>query len=353
MREVPTNSRTNLPTITRTQVSSNVGANMRTQVSSNVGANMRTQVSPGLAPDLNAKPGQILIAMAGAFSFALLILGSKTLAVPFAFLGAAVPLMVSKRKIDKRKNALANIWPELLDHMISGLRSGLSIAETLTSLAHRGPEVSRPIFVAIERDLRGGMEISSVFKSLKAEFNDPVADQVCEVLDFARGTGSRDTALTLRTLGDFIRSDIAVRGEIRAKLGWVKNSAIVAAVAPWILLAILSAQPSTLAAFSTPTGIIILITGVIMSLVAYLWMGRVGRIPEIPRIFNGENDPHKRDAGNQHKRDGKNQHTRDGKNQHKRDASNQHKRDAKKFSNRLNHGQAVVGNFETARGIHA
>ena len=341
MREVPTNSRTNLPTITRTQVSSNVGANMR------------TQVSPGLAPDLNAKPGQILIAMAGAFSFALLILGSKTLAVPFAFLGAAVPLMVSKRKIDKRKNALANIWPELLDHMISGLRSGLSIAETLTSLAHRGPEVSRPIFVAIERDLRGGMEISSVFKSLKAEFNDPVADQVCEVLDFARGTGSRDTALTLRTLGDFIRSDIAVRGEIRAKLGWVKNSAIVAAVAPWILLAILSAQPSTLAAFSTPTGIIILITGVIMSLVAYLWMGRVGRIPEIPRIFNGENDPHERDAGNQHKRDGKNQHTRDGKNQHKRDASNQHKRDAKKFSNRLNHGQAVVGNFETARGIHA
>ena len=341
MREVPTNSRTNLPTITRTQVSSNVGANMR------------TQVSPGLAPDLNAKPGQILIAMAGAFSFALLILGSKTLAVPFAFLGAAVPLMVSKRKIDKRKNALANIWPELLDHMISGLRSGLSIAETLTSLAHRGPEVSRPIFVAIERDLRGGMEISSVFKSLKAEFNDPVADQVCEVLDFARGTGSRDTALTLRTLGDFIRSDIAVRGEIRAKLGWVKNSAIVAAVAPWILLAILSAQPSTLAAFSTPTGIIILITGVIMSLVAYLWMGRVGRIPEIPRIFNGENDPHERDAGNQHKRDGKNQHKRDGKNQHKRDASNQHKRDAKKFSNRLNHGQAVVGNFETARGIHA
>jgi len=357
MRDLPANSGANVPANSRT----NVQKITHTKVSSYVDANSRTQMRPGLAPDLSAKPGQILIAMAGAFCFALLILGSKTLAVPFAFLGAAVPLMISKRKIEKRKNALANIWPELLDHMISGLRSGLSIAETLTSLAHRGPEVSRPIFVAIERDLRGGMEISAVFKSLKAEFNDPVADQVCEVLDFARGTGSRDTALTLRTLGDFIRSDIAVRGEIRAKLGWVKNSAIVAAVAPWILLAILSAQPSTLAAFSTPTGIAILITGVIMSLAAYFWMGRVGRIPEIPRIFNGENDPHKRDASNRHNRDASNQRTSVAGNQRTsvagnqrwRNARNQHKSVARKVSNGLNRGQAAVGNFEKARSNHA
>ena len=355
MREEPANSRTNVPANSRTKVQTV----SYPKVSSYVDANMRTQVSPGLAPDLSAKPGQILIAMAGAFCFALLILGSKTLAVPFAFLGAAVPLMISKRKIEKRKNALANIWPELLDHMISGLRSGLSIAETLTSLAHRGPEVSRPIFVAIERDLRGGVEISSVFKSLKAEFNDPVADQVCEVLDFARGTGSRDTALTLRTLGDFIRSDIAVRGEIRAKLGWVKNSAIVAAVAPWILLAILSAQPSTLAAFSTPTGIAILFTGVIMSVVAYFWMGRVGRIPEIPRIFNGEYELHKHVATNQRTRDATNQRTRvagnqsscDAGNLQKREATNQRTRDAKKLLNGLTRGQGAGGNFETARDI--
>ena len=353
MRDLPANSRANSRT--------NVQTITLTKVSSYVDASSRTQMSPGLAPDLSTKPGQILIAMAGAFCFALLILGSKTLAVPFAFLGAAVPLMVSKRKIEKRKNALANIWPELLDHMISGLRSGLSIAETLTSLAHRGPEVSRPIFVAIERDLRGGMEISAVFKSLKAEFNDPVADQVCEVLDFARGTGSRDTALTLRTLGDFIRSDIAVRGEIRAKLGWVKNSAIVAAVAPWILLAILSAQPSTLAAFSTPTGIAILITGVIMSLAAYFWMGRVGRIPEIPRIFNGENDPQKHKAtnqrtsvaGNQRMSVAGNQSWRNARNQRTSVAGNQRTSVARKVSNGLNRGQAAVGNFEKARSNHA
>jgi len=108
------------------------------------------------------------------------------------------------------------------------------------------------------------------------------------VLDFARGTGSRDTAVTLRTLGDFIRSDIAVRGEIRAKLGWIKNSALVAAAAPWILLVILSSQPSTLQAFSTLSGHLILLLGVVLSVLAYLWMSRVGRVQEVQRIFRGE-----------------------------------------------------------------
>ncbi len=79
---------------------------------------------------------------------------------------------------------------------------------------------------------------------------------------------------------------MAVRGEINAKLGWVKNSALVAAIAPWILLAILSAQPSTVLAFSTPTGFLILGAGVMMSVIAYFWMGKVGRIQEIPRIFS-------------------------------------------------------------------
>jgi tight adherence protein B len=221
-----------------------------------------------------------------AFLFAFIVMGSRTLAIPFAVLGSPIPYLYARRKLDRQKAALAVIWPELLDHMISGLRSGLSIAETLIGLGYRGPEISRSIFIECEKFLRNGGDIAGAFEFIKRSFDDPIADQVCEVLDFARGTGSRDTALTLRTLGDFIRSDMAVRGEIRAKLGWVKNSAVVAAIAPWILLVILSAQPSTVLAFSTPTGFVILATGILMSSIAYLWMGKVGRIQEIPRIFS-------------------------------------------------------------------
>ena len=219
------------------------------------------------------------------FIFGSFIVGATIVSVLFALLGGLCPYFIHKRRQEIDRAKLGKLWPELLDHMISGLRSGMSIAETLTGLALRGPEISRPIFKECHSLLISGNDLKQVLEFIKRSFNDPVADQVCEVLGFASGTGSRDTAVTLRTLGDFIRSDISVRSEIHAKLGWVKNSALVAAVAPWILLVILSSQPSTVQAFSTSTGILILLAGVIMSGLAYLWMSRVGRIQSIPRIF--------------------------------------------------------------------
>ena len=233
----------------------------------------------------SVKRRYLLLAALTGFLVANFVIGSALLALPIAALSPVIPYLLRKRRADRKQSQLAGLWPELLDHMISGLRSGLSIAETLTGLATRGPEISRPIFKECQTLLRAGSDIERIFHYIKVEFNDPVADQVCEVLDFARGTGSRDTAITLRTLGDFIRSDIAVRGEIDAKLGWVKNSAVVAAIAPWILLVILSTQPSTLQAFSTGTGNLILLLGIVLSAIAYLWMSRVGRVQGIPRIF--------------------------------------------------------------------
>ena len=230
------------------------------------------------------KQNTIAAALAGFF-ISRVILGSSVLTLPVMLFAAALPSLIAKRRAERREAELAALWPEILDHIISGLRSGLSIAETLVGLAHRGPERSRSIFKECQTKLAAGAELSAIFTFIKDEFNDPVADQVCEVLDFARGAGSRDTAITLRTLGDFIRSDIAVRGEIQAKLGWIKNSALVAALAPWILLVILSSQPSTLQAFSTGAGMLIIFFGLGLSVIAYIWMCRVGRIRTLPRIF--------------------------------------------------------------------
>jgi tight adherence protein B len=120
---------------------------------------------------------------------------------------------------------------------------------------------------------------------LKEKFNDGVADQVCEVLDFARLSGSRDTSLTLRTLSNFIRRDLALRAEIQAKHSWVKNSAALAAVAPWILLLMLATQPNTLLAYTSKAGFSILLGGALLTLTAYFWMEKVGKLSDTPRIF--------------------------------------------------------------------
>ena len=231
------------------------------------------------------KRSEFLIYSGASLLLGLILFHSMPFGVLLALASLALPLSIAKRRIERERVELAKLWPEILDHMISGLRSGMSLAETLSGLAIRGPVQTRETFSACEQVLRERGDFDEAFLVIKEKFHDALADQVCEVLNFARGTGSRNTAITLRTLGDFIRSDIALRSEIRAKHGWIKNSALIAAAAPWILLLILSTQANTVKAFSTTSGVSVLLVGIGMSILAYAWMGRVGRLPEVPRIF--------------------------------------------------------------------
>jgi len=170
---------------------------------------------------------------------------SLILASPFALLAAGSHFAISRGKKNKFAAQLSSAWPEVIDHLISGISSGLSLAESLTGLATRGPEIVRPAF----HDFHVLMSI-------------------------------------LRTVGDFIRQDVALRKEIEIKHGWVKNSAHLSAAAPWLLLLLLSTQPGTVNSYSTPKGALILATGVGMTALAYIWMNYLGRLPRIPRVFS-------------------------------------------------------------------
>ena len=120
---------------------------------------------------------------------------------------------------------------------------------------------------------------------MKTACNLPEADQIAETLILAKTLGSKDIGIVLRTLSQFLREDLAIRIEIEAKHGWIKNSAVLAAVAPWILLLILSTQPETIAAYSTGIGLTILLAGVFLTVIAFFWMEKVGTLPIRNRVL--------------------------------------------------------------------
>ena len=216
------------------------------------------------------------------------IANSALIAFPMAAGVGLIPLAVDKQRYEKKRHQLINHWPEIIDNIISGLRSGLSTPETVIQLATRGPMETRAIFELCAAQLKQSGDLHFALINVREAFADPIVDQVCETLVTSRTSGGRDTTLILRTLGDFVRGDIAVRNEIRAKHGWIKNSAIIATLAPWLLLLILSSQPTTIAAFSTSTGVVVLVIGAVMSAVGFLWMTRLGRFEKIPRVFPGD-----------------------------------------------------------------
>ncbi|QOR47035.1 hypothetical protein INS90_07085 [Trueperella pecoris] len=112
-----------------------------------------------------------------------------------------------------------------------------------------------------------------------------MTDRILESLRLAHDLGSRDLSSTLASLAKLVREENRARGELLARQSWTVNGARLAAVAPWAMLLLFSTRPGTIEAFTTSTGVAILVGGFILTLFAYWLMLRLGRLPEDERIF--------------------------------------------------------------------
>ena len=229
------------------------------------------------------------IGIAASVSTAAVLLMTRSIVIALAFgtLAAGIAFVTVRAKNNLNEAALITAWPEVIDHLMSGIQSGLSLTESLAGLSTRGPEVLRPAFTQFKATLYGSGDLTQAIEELKALFAHHGSDQIFEALIISKALGGSELLQILRSLGDFLRQDLALRREIEVKHGWIKNSAHLSAAAPWILLLLLSTQPSTAAAYSTPTGAMILIAGLVMTAIAYIWMNRLGRLPQTPRVFVG------------------------------------------------------------------
>jgi tight adherence protein B len=216
-----------------------------------------------------------VISMLLVFTAVLVITGTFTISVAVTSLSTAIPFVLHRNKASALMRLRDSSWPEAIDSLVSALQSGIAIPEAVCSLATRGPIPLRPLFLEIELRLLNA----------KTSANSAIADQVFETLIFAKDFGGKDSNSALRLLSEFVREDLAVLEEIRTKFGWIRNSANLAAVAPWLLLLLLSSQESTREAFSTSDGSKILTVGVLFTGCAYLWMERVGTLPAMDRAL--------------------------------------------------------------------
>lgn len=228
-----------------------------------------------------------LIASAVAAAF-LVFTASHSIFISLAFSGfVAILYTFARRKNNsKRMIAIGECCPELIDILISGAQSGLSLNESLNGLITRGPEILKTHFAAFRREIFGHGDFDVALRKVQSELAHPNTDLIFEALQISKVLGGAELVTILRLLGNYIREDLTLRREISVKHNWIRNSAHISAAAPWILLLLLSTQPSTASAFATGAGIFILITGLALTAVAYFWMNRLSRLPESNRIFS-------------------------------------------------------------------
>ena len=227
----------------------------------------------------------LIITLISSYFTTFLLTSSEAISIAIATLSAALPFLIGRGRNLKRQREQEVAWPEAIDSLVSALQAGISIPEALTQLALHGPKVLRPSFAQIQSNLLSLGNFEQVLLREKKRLDSAISDQVFETLIISKDFGGRDANNALRLLAEFVREDIAVAEEIRTKFGWIRNSALLATAAPWLLLILLSTQDSTVEIYSTPSGALVLSLGVVMTATAYIWMEKVGSLPAAPRAL--------------------------------------------------------------------
>jgi tight adherence protein B len=226
-----------------------------------------------------------VIAGSLVFLLAYAVIGSAPIAVSFALMAGWAPMALVRVRSRRRRARLRDLWPDAIDNVSSGVRAGLALPEALGQLSQRGPEELRPAFAAFAEDYRLTGRFHDCLDLLKERLSDPVGDRLIESLRIAREVGGSDLGRLLRTLSMFLREDARTRAELEARQSWTVSAARLAVAAPWLVLLLLSTRPESVRAYSSVSGVLVLVVGAATSAFAYWAMIRIGRLPEEERVL--------------------------------------------------------------------
>lgn len=212
--------------------------------------------------------------------------GTPPVALAFGAMGAYLPVAVVSGRARRRQRELAEVWPEAVDNLTSAVRAGLSLPDALAALAVRGPVPLREAFDQFALDYQVSGRFGESLDRLKDRLADPVGDRVVEGLRVAREVGGGELGRLLRNLSAYLREDARTRSEMEARQAWTVNGARLAVASPWLVLLLMSFQSEVIHRYSSPAGVVVLVTGALLCLVAYRLMTRIGRLPVERRILS-------------------------------------------------------------------
>ncbi|GAA4716564.1 type II secretion system F family protein [Sphingomonas lutea] len=150
------------------------------------------------------------------------------------FVGIGVPYFVVGRMIKRRVNKFNTNFPDAIELMVRGLRSGLPITETLGIVAG---EVSGPVgveFRAVSDKMKIGRTMEAALQETADRLGTPEFQFFVITLAIQRETGG-NLAETLSNLADVLRKRAQMKLKIRAMSSESKASAYIVGSLPFIV----------------------------------------------------------------------------------------------------------------------
>jgi tight adherence protein B len=150
------------------------------------------------------------------------------------FVGIGAPHMATSFLIKKRLNKFNSNFPDAIELMVRGLRSGLPITETLTIVAGEIPGPVGIEFRAVSDKMKIGRTMEAALQETADRMGTPEFQFFVITLAIQRETGG-NLAETLSNLADVLRKRAQMKLKIRAMSSESKASAFILGSLPFVV----------------------------------------------------------------------------------------------------------------------
>ncbi len=163
--------------------------------------------------------------------------------------GLGIPHMVVGKLITKRVSNFTARFPDAIDLLVRGLRSGLPIAETLHAVSTEIPGPVGVEFKLVIERIRIGKSMEAALQESADALGTPEFQFFCITLAIQRETGG-NLAETLANLSEVLRKRAQMKLKIKAMSSEAKASAWIVGALPFLVFALVYVMnPDYLAAF--------------------------------------------------------------------------------------------------------
>lgn len=183
------------------------------------------------------------------------------------FLMLAVPHFTVSFLIRKRINDFTTKFPEAIELLVRGLKSGLPVGETLGVVAREIPGPVGEEFKIVTEKIKIGKTMEDALQDTAERLGTPEFQFFVITLAIQRETGG-NLAETLSNLAEVLRKRAQMKLKIKAMSSESKASAYIVGSLPFVVFGLVwSVNPSYLAGFFVETRLII------AGLIGLVWMG--------------------------------------------------------------------------------
>lgn len=209
-----------------------------------------------------AAASAVLFAVTLAIGFALRLPLAVTLCFAVA-LGAGLPHAAVSIMIAKRRSAFGQHFPDAVDLIVRGLKSGLPITECVAACGREMPAPVGPEFQGVAEAVKAGRQLEDALWAASDRIGTAEFRFFVVALTVQRETGG-NLAETLANLSTILRARKQMRLKISAMSGEAKASAMILGSLPFVMFGIIYALNTDYITplFDDPRGRIMLAGGV-------------------------------------------------------------------------------------------